>query len=216
MTRPPEPSFDVAQDGPPSGVEGEPPSTRAAPAPVLWAVVGLLGLIGLAVVWLTAPLDALLGPGQHAIRGAVHGMCAGLFMITSTIGLFQAYRIFAGTAWNIAELQIGSVVNTALALLTVISGNWIYIPYRAAGGPRSHFLEAAPEVHQVFFEFKEFVALFTVPLAVAASYLLIRYGEGIYRKRGLSTMVAVLLVLVFFYFVVAFGLGAAVTKLKSV
>ena len=179
-------------------------------------MVMVLGLVGLTIVVLTAPAQELAGESAYAIRAACHGTAAGLFMVTSTIGLFQAYRIFAGNAWNIAELQIGSVINASLALLTILSGNWLYIPYRAPAGPRSHFLQTAPEVHKVFFEFKEFAALFAFPLAAVAAYLLIRYGEQIYHRRGLSTVVAVLLVLVFFYFVVAFGLGAAVTKLKSV
>lgn len=186
------------------------------PARYLWLVVFILGLIGLTVVLLTAPLEELLGESAGAVRGAIHGTTAGLFMVTATIGLFQAYRIFAGRAMNIAELQIGSIVNSAMAALTILSGNWIYIPYRAPKGPRSYFLEVAPEVHKVFFEFKEFAALFTLPLAVVAAYLLLRYGADIYRRKSLSTVVAIVLVLVFFYFVVAFGLGAAITKLKSV
>ena len=194
----------------------EPQQTDVAPARSLWAVVIVLGVIGLAIVVLTAPLDQLLGPSNDAIRGAVHGTCAGLFMITATVGLFQGYRIFAGKAWSIAELQVGSVINAMMALLTIISGNWIYIPYRTPMGPRSYFLQLAPALHRVFFEFKEFAALFTFPLAVVAAYLLVCYGAEVYRRRGLSTIVAVLLVLVFFYFVVTFGLGAAITKLKSV
>ena len=194
----------------------EPTPPEPIPAVTVWALVAILGLIGLTVVALTAPAEQLLGPNAGAVRGALHGTCAGLFMVTSTIGLFQAYRILAGHAWHIAELQVGSIMNAALALLTVISGNWIYIPYRAAEGPRSYFLNVAPGVHQVFFEFKEFAALFTVPLAVTAAYLLVRYGADMSRRKGLTTMIAVLLTLVFFYFVVAFGLGAAITKLRSV
>ncbi len=194
----------------------EPNHTEPVPVMTLWILVAVLGLIGLTVVVLTAPAEHLLGANAGAMRGALHGTCAGLFMVTATIGLFQAYRIFAGRAWNMAELQIGSVINASLALLTILSGNWIYIPYRAPEGPRGYFLQTIPEVHKVFFEFKEFAALFTFPLAAVAAYLLIRYGESIYHRKGLSAAVAVLLVLTFFYFVVAFGLGAAVTKLKSV
>lgn len=189
----------------------EPESAR-----YLWLVVLVLGLIGLTVVLLTAPGDKLLGESAEAIRGALHGMTAGLFMVTATVGLFQGYRLFAGQARSVAELQVGSVVNATLALLTIISGNWLYIPYRAAGGPRSYFLEHAPEVHKVFFEFKEFAALFTFPLAVSAAFILVSYGGAVLRRRDLRTLTAVLLALVFFYFVVTFGLGAAVTKLKSV
>jgi len=182
----------------------------------LWVVILVLGVIGLAIVSMTAPGSQLLGESAEAIRGALHGTAAGLFMVTATIGLFQGYRLFAGQARSVAELQVGSVVNATVALLTILLGNWVYIPYRAAGGPRSYFLEQAPEVHKIFFEFKEFAALFTFPFAVAASFILVTYGGTVLRRRDLSMLVAVLLTLVFFYFLVAFGLGAAVTKLKSV
>lgn len=186
------------------------------PARYLWVVVFVLGLIGLTIVLMTAPAGELLGESAGAVRGALHGTAAGLFMVTATIGLFQGYRLFAGQARSVAELQVGSVVNATLSFLTILLGNWVYIPYRAPGGPRSYFLEHAPEIHKVFFEFKEFAALFTLPFAVAASFILVRYAGVAFRRRDLSTLVAVLLALVFFYFLVAFGLGAAVTKLKAV
>jgi len=191
-------------------------SLEPEPARHLWLIVLVLGLIGLMIVLMTAPAQGLLGGSAEAIRGALHGTAAGLFMVTATIGLFQGYRLFAGQARSVAELQVGSVVNAALALFTIVLGNWVYIPYRASGGPRSYFLEHAPEIHKVFFEFKEFAALFTLPLTVAAAFILIFYGASAVRRKDLSTLVAVLLALVFFYFLVAFGLGAAVTKLKSV
>ena len=186
------------------------------PARHLWLIVVVLGAVGLAVVWMTAPAERLLGGGAEAIRGALHGTAAGLFMVTATIGLFQGYRLFAGQARNVAELQVGSVVNAALAFFTIVLGNWVYIPYRASGGPRSYFLEHAPEIHKIFFEFKEFAALFTFPIALAAAFMLVSYGPTALRRKDLSTLVSVLLALVFFYFLVAFGLGAAITKLKAV
>ena len=182
----------------------------------LWLVVLMLGIIGASVVLLTAPARTLLGPGAEAMRGALHGTAAGLFMVTATVGLFQGYRLFIGQAPRMAELQLGSVANAMFALFTILLGNWVYIPYRAAGGPRSYFMEHTQAVHQVFFEFKEFAALFTLPLAVTAAFILGYYGTVVTRRRGLRTLVAVLLTLLFFYFVVAFVLGAAVTKLKSV
>ena len=50
------------------------------------------------------------------------------------------------------------------SLATIMFGNWIYIFYQASTGPRAYFLENFPEIHKVFFEFKEFVALFTLLL----------------------------------------------------
>jgi len=182
----------------------------------LWVTVVVLGIIGGTIVLTTAPLQKLLGQSPAAIRGALHGLAAGLFMVTATIGVFQGYRLSVGTPRSILQFQIGSVVNAVGAFLTILLGNWAYIPYRAAGGPRSHFLGQVPEVHKIFFEFKEFAALFTLPLAVVASFLFFYYGEQVLRRRELRVLAAVLLTLVFFYFLVAFGLGAAITKLKSI
>lgn len=182
----------------------------------LMVTVGGLALAGLAITLITAPLSALLGDSRYALEGALHGVAAGLFMVTATIGLFQAYRLLTGTIQHAAQLAFGSVVNAFLALLTILFGNRIYIFYRAQVGPRSYFLETSPEIHKVFFEFKEFVALFTLPLAVTAACLFLVYGDQLLRSRGLRTIAATLLALTFFYFLVAFGLGAVITKLRAI
>jgi hypothetical protein len=80
--------------------------------------------------------------------------------------------------------------------------------------PRSHFLKTAPEIHRIFFEFKEFGALFTLPLTVVAAFILWKYGPQVLDRPWLRYTVAVLMGLAFFYLVVAFGLGAAVSKLR--
>ena len=181
----------------------------------LWFVVVGLALTGLAIVLFTAPLAALLGGSQYALEGALHGVAAGLFMITATIGLFQAYRLVTGSIQHVAQLEFGGVINAFLAFLTILFGNRIYIFYRAPQGPRSYFLENMPAIHKIFFEFKEFVALFTLPLAVGAAFLFLVYRNQLLRSRSLRTIAAILLALTFFYFLVAFGLGAAITKLRG-
>jgi len=182
----------------------------------LLLVIALLGVLGVIITWFTAPLERLLGESAYALEAAIHGVLAGVLMVAVTIGLFQAARLFSGHPPGIRELHVGSAVTAMLTLLTIIAGNRIYIPYRASGGPRTYFLEHAPEVHKIFFEFKEFMALFALPLAVCAAYLLWRYGEAAMQRRDLRTTIAALLLLLWFYFLVAFGLGAAITKLKPV
>ena len=54
-----------------------------------------------------------------------------------------------------------------------------------------------------------------LPLTVTAAYLLWRYGAQVMERTWLRYTIAILLGLSFFYLVVAFGLGAAVTKLKA-
>jgi hypothetical protein len=73
---------------------------------------------------------------------------------------------------------------SGLATSNDSDGDAHYIPYRAntPDSPRSYFLEHMPEVHKVFFEFKEFTALFPLPLSVAASFILWRYGRQILER----------------------------------
>lgn len=191
--------------------EGRPSSKT-----VIRALLAMMAVTAAAVLFVSAPAERLLGDSLYSIRSAFHGLSAGVFMVTSTIGLYQAFRLWGGLEINIREMEIGSFLNAAACFLTILSGNWIYIPYRAAGGPRAHFLETIPEIHKIFFEFKEYAALFTLPLAVTAAYVIWFYADRINKNKSLREITAVLLALIFFYFVTAFGLGAAITKLKSV
>jgi hypothetical protein len=116
------------------------------------------------------------------------------------------------------DLQIVTTVMATLSFVTIASGNWIYIAYRAntPDSPRSYFLANMPDVHKIFFEFKEFTALFTLPLSVAAAFIAWRYGREIVERGWARRAMAILIALCFFYFSIVFGLGAAVTKLKAI
>ena len=124
--------------------------------------------------------------------------------------------VWAGSSITLQELEIGSLANAVLAFLTIYFGNVIYIPYRATGGPRTYFLENMPEDHEIFFEFKEFMALFVLPLTVCVAFMFFYYREDLLRRRELRILVSICLLLVFFYFILTFGLGAAITKLRAV
>jgi hypothetical protein len=180
-------------------------------------VVGLavLAVVGGFLFLIQAPVQTLLGDSAWAAVSGLHGLAAGVFMIGTTVGVYQAYRLYRGSALNIGEMQIGSTVTAATALITIMFGNWIYIAYRAKEGPRTYFLENAPAIHEIFFEFKEFIALFTLPIAVGVAFVIWYYGDQLRLRPALRNLLAVALVLVFFYFAVAFGLGAAITKLRA-
>lgn len=181
-------------------------------------VVGLAALaaVGGFLFLLTAPTQVLLGESKWAVTSALHGLGAGVLMIGVTVGLFQAYKLYRGTELSVGEMQIGSLFTTVAAFATIFYGNWIYIAYRAKEGPRTYFLEHMPAVHQIFFEFKEFMALYTLPLAVAATFTIWYYGDQLRIRPAIRNLVAMTLVLLFFYFTVTFGLGAAITKLRAV
>jgi len=195
-------------------------SERQQPWPqrsLLFVVIVLLAIAAV-IVLATAPFATLIGPSAYALSGALHGMFAFLLMVVVTIGLYVAWSLFVGRLKAFSDLQLITTVMATLAFLTIVFGNWVYIAYRAntPDSPRSYFLAKMPDVHKVFFEFKEYVALFTLPLSVAAAYIVWRYGKQILERDWTRTAVAILVALHFFYFVMAFGLGAAVTKLKAV
>lgn len=185
---------------------------------VIWIayVMVLMAAVAGSILLITAPASHLLGGSEYAIRSAFHGLMAGILMVTITIGLYQACRLWIGADINVKEFQVGSLINSIICFFAILFGNWLYIPYRDQEGPRFHFLKTQPEIHKIFFEFKEFTALFTLPLLVAATYIIWNYGDRLERNRDLRIAVSLLLILGFFYFVIAFGLGAAITKLKAV
>jgi hypothetical protein len=187
-------------------------STRSLVAVAIILVASALGFM-----MLTAPLLKLLGTGAGAVAAAFHGMAALLYLFVGTIGLYLGWRLLSGRIRAFADLQLMSVVGSSLSLLAIVFGNWLYIYYRAKtpDSPRSYFVKNMPDIHRIFFEFKEFGALFTLPLMVCAAFLLWRYGAQVLERPWLRYTVAILFGLAFFYLVVAFGLGAAVTKLKA-
>ena len=184
-----------------------------------WSLVAVAVLMcgsALGSTLLTGPYPPLLGAAAGAVPAAVHGLTAFLYLFVGTIGLYLGWRLMTGRISAFADLQLLAVVMATLSFLAIVFGNWLYIYYRAKDptSPRSYFMANSPEVHKVFFEFKEFGALFTLPLTVCAAFVLWRYGRQVMEQPWLRYTVAVLLGLSFFYLVVAFGLGAAVTKLK--
>lgn len=176
------------------------------------AGVGAVALLAL----FTAPVANLLGPSRYAIPGALHGVSAIIYVIIATICAYLGYRLYVGRLSTTHDLRILSGLTAFFSLLTVMFGNWIYIYYRETGGPRSYFLEEDAVIHQIFFEFKEFIALFTLPLSVASAYVLLREKDRILERPGLRQAVAVMLGLQWLYLMLAFALGAAITKLRSV
>src|SRR5205814_3010840 len=126
-----------------------------------WAVAGgLLFVMILGMAVLVSPVVTLLGDSANAMASALHGLMAFLLMITATIGLYQGYRLYRGELTDLHDVLLPSVVNAVLAFMTILFGNWIYIAYRAPGGPREYFLKNAPMIHSIYFEFKEYIALF--------------------------------------------------------
>jgi hypothetical protein len=178
----------------------------------LVAAVGAVALLAL----FTAPVARLLGDSRYAIPGALHGVSAIIYVIIATICAYLGYRLYAGRLESTHDLRILASLTAFFSLVTVMFGNWIYIYYRETGGPRTYFLETDSVIHEIFFEFKEFIALFTLPLAVATAFVLLREKDHILQRPALRQAVSVMLGLQWLFLMLAFGLGAAITKLRSV
>lgn len=189
---------------------------RRSSKSLVLALLILLGEIAVVVVLMTAPLDKLIGESIHSIRGALHGLFAGIVMITMTIGVFQGARLWSAEHLRIEDLEAGSLINAIACFAAAVSGNLLLAPYRGTDGPREYFLANRPEVHRIFFEFKEFAGLLCLPLAVAACYIIWRYGEHLQDHRPPREITGLLLFLSFFYFMCAFVLGASIARLRPV
>ncbi len=178
-----------------------------------WIVV-LLFLVFL--ILLTSPLGDLLGPSEWAVASTLHGLLSVFGVIVVSVAAYLGWKLYAGRLRANGDLKLISALSVIGSLSTIIFGNWIYIGYREPDGPRSYFLANSPSVHEIFFEFKEFIALFTLPLAVASLYIIWTYRETLANDKPLRTAVAFLLITTWLIFIATFALGAAITRLRGV
>ena len=184
-------------------------------ATLLLLIVGAVAVVGL-VAAITAPPSILVGESQWEVISAFHGMGATVFLLGSTIAVYLSWRLYTGQLGAFKDLQWLTAFSTFMAGVTVAFGNWIYIWYRGPGGPRAFFLANMPEVHQVFFEFKEFIALFTLPTMVASTFLIWKYGPALKGNPELRAAASITFLLGWAFLLLAYILGAAITKLNEV
>jgi len=184
-------------------------------ATLLILTAGAVAVVGLAMA-LTSPAGILVGDTQWQYISAFHGLGATVFLLGSTIAVYLAWRLYIGEIKAFDDLKWLAAFSTVMSAVTIAFGTWIYIAYRAPGGPRSYFLENLPEVHQIFFEFKEFIALFTLPMFFTSTFILWRYGKSIVHHPQARAAASVPVLLGWGFLLVAYVLGAAITKLRGV
>lgn len=192
------------------------PSAETRPFMVLIAVGAVMVLISEFIVARTAPIELLVENTQWSAIGTMHGVAGSADFLTSAITLYLSYRLLTGEISYLGDLKIMSVATAISLFITILLGNWIYIGYRAPGMVQEYFLDTQPVLHMMFFEFKEIIALFTFPLATAAAFMLFRYQDDLIHRPWLRTLVFLLVALMFAFFIVTFGLGALITRIKPV
>ncbi|MGI9861129.1 hypothetical protein SDD30_07055 [Moorella naiadis] len=158
-------------------------------------------------------LQQFLGPSPWGWIGAIHGLL-GFILLVAFATSFEAIANLNPA--SIRRLRISTLVMSGVAFFTIIMGNWIYIGYRLPDNARAWLIKNAPYVHKLGMEFKEFIALFSLPLAVTAAYIVWTMGEDLIENKYLRYALAICVTLAFLYTTVAFGLGAAITKVKAV
>ena len=193
------------------------PATIEDPSPKTTIVTWLSVTLFLALIAATsAPFFAFLGDSGYAVVGTIHGLLATLGVLVGTISAYLGWRLFIGKLRAFSDLKLLSIVSALVSAGTIFFGNWIYVGYRAPGGPRGYFLANNPEIHEVFFEFKEFIALFTLPLSIAVAFIMWRYDQQVMEERGLRSWLGIAFAIGWGALMIAFLLGAAITKMRSV
>jgi len=163
-----------------------------------------------AVTFLFLPLFNLLHPSPwQRWMGAVHGLAAMVATIVAVYTGHLAFPLLRGANKILPQLRTLTFWTTVLALLSIISGNWAYMRYRAPiGGARAWLQANSPLVHNVFMEYHEFTVLFTVPLGTACAWILWQYGDSIVDKKNTPVLAATSIALMAIMF---FALGGLVT-----
>ena len=168
------------------------------------------------VLGFSAPWEDLMGESPFASIATIHGMFATLGVIVGSATGYLGWRLLLGHLKAYRDLRILATVSSIFAFLAILTGNWIYIAYRGPGGPREFFINNFPEIHEIFFEFKEFIALFPLPIAVAATFILWKYKDSLPVDEKLRNAVGVMIAVAWTILMIVFVLGAAITKLMSV
>ncbi len=168
------------------------------------------------VLGFSAPWEDLMGESPFASIATIHGMFATLGVIVGSATGYLGWRLLLGHLKAYRDLRILATVSSVFAFLAILTGNWIYIAYRGPGGPREFFINNFPEIHEIFFEFKEFIALFPLPIAVAATFILWKYKDSLPVDEKLRNAVGVMIAVAWTILMIVFVLGAAITKLMSV
>ena len=164
-------------------------------------------------LFLFLPLVNLLSPSPwQRSMGAVHGIAAMLAVLVIAYAGHMAFPLLRGNAKILPQMRTLIFWSSWIAFLAIASGNWAYMRYRAPmGGARSWIIQNTPLVHYLFMEFHEFTVLFTLPLGVASTWVLWRYGDDILARQNRPILTATSLALITMMF---FALGGFVSGLN--
>ncbi|NEP14274.1 MAG: hypothetical protein F6K14_29590 [Symploca sp. SIO2C1] len=164
-------------------------------------------------LFLFLPLVNLLSPSPwQRSMGSIHGIATLLAVLVITYAGHLAFPLLRGVSKILPQMRTLVFWSTCLSFLAIVSGNWVYMRYRAPlGGARAWLRENTPLVHYIFMEYHEFTVLFTFPLGVACTWILWKYGDSILEKHNRPVLTATCLGLMAMMF---FAIGGLVSGLN--
>ncbi|MDP5277009.1 hypothetical protein [Chengkuizengella axinellae] len=171
-----------------------------------------------ALLFILMPILHLIDNSQYKWLSMFHGIGATLTVLLSCYMLHLIYPLLRGKVGAVKRLKLILLLVNILTLASIVTANWLYIGYRAPDGARQWFIYHHPSIHLILMEYKEFVALFPVPLGIGALWILHRFGKEMEQSSntGISSVVAILLTLMWICLMIGFVFGLAMVKIKGV
>ena len=186
------------------------------------AKVSVYGLSLLsAALFLSLPLVNLLHPSPwQRWMGTIHGIGALLSTVVAVYTGHLAFPLLRGASKILPQMRTLTFWSTLVAFLGIATGNLAYMRYRAGaefGGARAWLKEYTPLGQYVLMEYHEFTVLFTLPLGVACTWILWKYGDSILEKQNRAVLTGTCVALMAMMFFAMGGLvtGLGVAKLHS-
>ncbi|MBS3120033.1 hypothetical protein J4475_04405 [Candidatus Woesearchaeota archaeon] len=156
---------------------------------------------------------ALSGPEITAI---VHGLLGTVFLMAFAGSYAELIQL---THAGMKRVKWGITIMAGTAIIIDLLGDLIYTVYRAPVPDSARSLIKAgstPWVHEIGMELKEHVAHFVPVLMLIALFMVVYYKEDLVKSKELRAITAGLLVTAMLVTLVAFGLGAYITKVQPI
>ena len=164
-------------------------------------------------LFLFLPLVNVLSPSPwQRYMGAIHGSASLFAVVVIAYAGHLAFPLLRGNAKILPQMRTLTFWASFLSFLAIASGNWVYMRYRApVNGARAWLRENTPLVHYLFMEYHEFTVLFTLPLGIACTWSLWKYGDSILERRNRAVLTATCFALMAMMF---FAIGGLVSGLN--
>lgn len=145
-----------------------------------------------------------------------HGLLATLFLMAFSGSYAELLTL---TESGLRRLKLGVTLMAFSGWAIFATGSYVYIFYRAtvAESARSRILAGpTPWVHSVLMELKEFTGAFVPAVVLLAVVLVFGWNRRLLEEVRLRRVLAMVLLAAMAWTLIAFGLGAYITKTASV